>query len=162
MLCGMRRTNIADPEFSFDPDDPEGYRAGLFRPGSDLGAERLGASVYLLPAGQALCPYHWEAGEEEWLLVLEGRATVRHAAGSDELGPLDLVCFPAGPDGAHQVRNDSADPVRVLMWSNVEHPAVTTYPDSDKIGVYQADRSQNVIVRRSSNVDYYAGEVEGR
>lgn len=162
MLRGMRRANIADPELTFDPDDPPGYGAGLFRFGPLVGAERLGASVYLLPPGQALCPMHWEASEEEWLLVLDGRPTVRHADGRDQLDPWDVVCFPAGPEGVHQVRNDSDAPVRVLMWSNVEYPAVTTYPDSDKVGVYQRDRSQNVIVRRSSSVDYYAGEAEGR
>ena len=158
----MRRANIADPDFTFDPDDPPGFEAGLYRMGPLLGAERLGASLYLLPPGQALCPMHWEASEEEWLLVVAGTPTIRHAEGTDELGPDDVVCFPAGPEGVHQVRNDSAEPVRVLMWSNVEYPAVTTYPDSDKVGVHQRDRSQNIMVRRSSAVGYYDGEAEGR
>ena len=76
----MRKVNIGEPGFRWDEDDPEGFRAGLFRPGPELGAERLGLSVYEIPAGQSLCPYHYEYGEEEWLLVLEGEATVRHPA----------------------------------------------------------------------------------
>jgi hypothetical protein len=48
--------------------------------------------------------------------------------------------------------------VRVLMFSNVEYPAVTVYPDSDKIGVYTPGRRDDVVVRRSSAVDYYDGE----
>jgi hypothetical protein len=45
------------------------------------------------------------------------------------------------------------------MFSTVKHPAVTVYPDSDKIGVYTGgDRSDDVIVRRSSGVGYFDGE----
>ena len=54
----MRRANIEDPEFEYDPEDAEGFRAGMFRPAPDLGASMLGASVYELPPGEALCPYH--------------------------------------------------------------------------------------------------------
>src|SRR3954452_8518578 len=125
----MKRTSIADPDISYDDTDPDGFRAGMFRFGPLLGARRLGASLYELPPGQALCPYHYEYGEEEWLLVLAGRPTVRHPDGADELEPLDAVCFPRGPDGAHQVRNDSEESVRVLLWSEVTHPTATVYPD---------------------------------
>ena len=154
----MRRVSIASPEFTYDPDDADGFRSGTFRFGPDLGAARLGATVYELPPGQAVCPYHYEYSEEEWLLVLEGRPTVRHAEGSEQLSPSDVVCFATGPDGAHGVRNETEETVRVLMFSNVEYPAVTVYPDSDKIGVYTPGRRDDVVVRRSSAVDYYDGE----
>lgn len=155
----MRRVNIASPEFTYDPDDPEGFRAGMSRFGPELGAGRLGATVYELPPGQAICPYHYEYSEEEWLVVLEGRPTVRHPAGSDELAPWDVVRFDTGPEGAHGVRNETEERVRVLMFSNVEYPAVTVYPDSDKIGVYTPGKRDDVIVRRSSSVDYFDGEA---
>ena len=154
----MRHVNISSPEFAYDPDDAEGFRAGMFRFGPDVGADRLGATVYELPPGEAVCPYHYEHAEEEWLLVLEGRPTVRHAEGSEQLSPWDVVCFPAGPEGAHGVRNETDETARVLMFSDVKYPAVTVYPDSDKIGVYTLGRRDNVIVRRSSSVDYYDGE----
>src|SRR5436309_15347823 len=77
----MRRVNISAPSFAYDADDPEGFRAGLFRFGPLLGATRTGTSVYELPPGQAICPYHYEYGEEEWLLVLQGRPTLRHPDG---------------------------------------------------------------------------------
>jgi len=131
----MPRVNIADPEFRYDPDDPEGYKAGLFRPGPGLGAKQTGTSVYELPPGQALCPYHYEYGEEEWLLVVSGRPTLRTPEGIAQLDPWDLVFFPTGPEGAHQVRNETADPVRVLMWSQVITPSATAYPDLVAVGV---------------------------
>jgi uncharacterized cupin superfamily protein len=155
----MRRVNISEPPFTHDPEDPDGFRARMFRPGPSLGAEKLGMTVYELPPGQAVCPYHYEYGEEEWLIVLAGRPTLRHPTGTDVLAPWDVVCFPRGPEGAHAVRNDTDEPVRVLMFSNVEHPAVSAYPDSDKVGVYTGDRAEDVIVRRSSRVDYYDGET---
>ena len=154
----MARVNISDPEFAYDPDDPDGFRAGMFRFGPRLGAERTGASVYELPPGQAVCPYHYEYGEEEWVLVLQGRPTLRTPDGSERLEPFDVAFFPRGPAGAHQVRNDTDAPARVLMWSEVIVPAATVYPDSDKIGVWTGNKADDVMVERSSDVDYYHGE----
>ena len=154
----MRKVNIGAPGFRWDEDDPEGFRAGLFRPGPDLGAERLGLSVYEIPAGQSLCPYHYEYGEEEWMLVLAGDATVRHPGGEERLGPWDLTCFPVGPDGAHEIRNDGETTIRVLMFSNIAHPTATAYPDSGKVGVWTGVDGEDVMVHRSSHVDYYSGE----
>jgi uncharacterized cupin superfamily protein len=59
----VRRANIADPSFEYDPDDPEPFKAGMARLGRELGAKETGASVYELPPGQSICPYHYEYGE---------------------------------------------------------------------------------------------------
>lgn len=130
----------------------------MLRFGPMLGASQMGASVYELPPGEAICPYHYEYGEEEWLLVLEGRPSVRHPEGTDQLEPWDAVCFPRGPEGAHAVRNETEETVRVLMFSTVKHPTATVYPDSDKIAVWTGNRADDVIVKRSSAVDYWSGE----
>ena len=71
-MRSVRRINIASPEFKYDSEDPPGFRAGMFRFGKLVGASDLGASVYESPPGQPICPYHYEYGEEERLLVLEG------------------------------------------------------------------------------------------
>ena len=155
----MQRVDVAKAAVEYDETDPERFRSGMFRFGTQLGARRTGASVYELPPGQSICPYHYEQAEEEWLLVLAGTATVRTPEGIEQLEPFELVFFPIGPDGAHQVRNDTDAPVRVLMWSEVVHPAVSVYPDSDKIGIFTADKRDNILVERSSGVDYFHGEV---
>jgi uncharacterized cupin superfamily protein len=154
----MKRINIADPPFEYDESDPAGFRSGSFRFGSLLDAKELGTTVYEIPPGQSICPFHYEYAEEEWLIVLSGEPTLRHAEGSERLVPWDVVCFPRGPAGAHQVRNDTEQVVRVLMYSTVKHPAATVYPDSDKIAIWTGNSDDNVIVRRSSGVDYWAGE----
>jgi uncharacterized cupin superfamily protein len=154
----MQRVNIADPSFSYDPDDPEGFRAGMYRFGKELGAKQTGTSVYELPPGQSVCPYHYEYGEEEWALVLQGRPTLRGPDGTEQLEPFDVVFFPMGPQGAHQIRNDTGAPVRVLMWSTVVTPTATAYPDSDKVGIWTGVKQEDVMVVRSTKVDYYHGE----
>ena len=35
----MNRINIANPEFEYDGDDPEGFRSGMVRPGPAFGAK---------------------------------------------------------------------------------------------------------------------------
>ena len=154
----MQRVNIADPTFRYDDDDPEGFRAGMYRFGPELGASQTGSSVYEIPPGQAVCPYHYEYGEEEWVLVLDGRPSVRTPDGVEELEPFDVVFFPMGAAGAHQVRNDSDAPARVLMWSMIVTPTATAYPDSDKVGIWTGTKAEDVMVKRSSRVDYYDGE----
>lgn len=157
--CVVRRVNIADPPFEYDSNDPAGFRSGMARLGPALGAEQTGTSVYELPPGQAICPYHYEYAEEEWLLVLDGRPTLRDPDGSHQLERWDLVFFTTGPEGAHRVQNDSQEPAHVLMFSPVIHPAATIYPDSDKIGVWTGNKSDDLIARRSSKVDYFEGEA---
>ena len=155
----MAHVNISNPEFGYEPDDPAGFRAGMFRFGPRLGAERTGASVYELPPGQAVCPYHYEYGEEEWALVLQGRPTLRTPKGVEQLEPFDVAFFPRGPGGAHLIRNETDSAVRILMWSEIVTPAVTVYPDSDKIGVWTGNKDDDVIVERSSGVEYFHGEM---
>ena len=155
----MKLVNVSSVEFEYDADDPEGFRSGMARVGPGLGAKATGSTVYEIPPGEALCPYHYEYAEEEWLLVLEGNPTVRDPEGEHRLAPMDLAFFQTGPAGAHRVQNDTEEPVRVLMYSDLRHPAATVYPDSDKIGIWTGNRDDDVMVRRSSAVEYFDGEA---
>jgi uncharacterized cupin superfamily protein len=155
----VRRINLASPKFEYDPSDPPGFRSGMFRFGPQVDATQMGATVYELPPGQAVCPYHYEYAEEEWLVVLEGRPTVRHPDGEEQVEQWDAVCFPTGPEGAHSVRNETAETVRVLMFSTLKYPAVTVYPDSDKIGIWTREKRDDIMTTRSSAVDYWYGEA---
>ena len=154
----MRTVSLSSAEFTYDETDPPGFRSGMARFGPALGARHTGATLYELPAGEALCPYHYEYGEEEWLFVVAGTPTVRHPGGSDTLAPGDLAFFPTGPEGAHRVQNDSDGTARVLMWSEVVLPTGTAYPDSGKVALWTGDRDEDVIVRRGSAVAYFDGE----
>jgi len=154
-----KRINIQTVDVAYDESDPEGFRSGGARLGPLLGAAMTGASVYELPPGQAICPYHYEYGEEEGLFVLDGRPTLRHPKGTDQLDPWDAVCFPAGPEGAHAVANGTDQTVRVLMFSTHNQPAASVYPDSGKIGIWTGNSDDDVMVEKSSGVGYWHGEV---
>jgi uncharacterized cupin superfamily protein len=155
----VRRVRLSEARFEYDPEDPPGFRSGMARFGGDVDSKDTGATLYELPPGEAVCPYHYEYGEEEWALVVEGTPSVRTPEGTEQLEPLDLVFFPKGPEGAHQIRNDGNDPARVLMWSTVVLPTATVYPDSDKVGVWTGNKADDVMVRRDSAVDYFDGET---
>ncbi len=154
----MRRVNLSQATFEYDPEDPDRFRAGMARFGKQVGATDSGASLYEVPPGQSICPYHYEYGEEEWLLVLEGRPTLRTPDGEEALDPQELVFFPKGPAGAHEVRNDTEAPARVLMWSTIVEPTATAYPDSGKVGIWTGVEGEDVMVPRSATVGYYDGE----
>ena len=155
----MERFNIHSPQFEYDAEDPEGYRCGMDRFGPKIGAAQIGASLYEVPAGQSICPYHYEYPEEEWLVVLEGSVVLRHPDGEDELGPGDTVAFPSGPAGAHKVSNRGQDTARVMMISTHGSPAVAVYPDSNKLAVFTSTPEDRARVRRGEMLDYYDGEV---
>ena len=155
----MQRFNLNTGKVEYDEPDPEGYRAGMARFGASIGAAMLGGSLYELPPGQSNCPYHYEYGNEEWLIVLDGTLTVRHPGGEEELAAGDVVCFPVGPEGAHKLTNRTDATVRILMLSTNAEPSVAVYPDSDKIGVWPGDQRDSIVVRRESNVDYWDGET---
>ncbi len=153
----MKTFNIFKPVFEYDETDPDGFHAGMDRFGPKIGASKIGASVYELPPGQALCPYHYES-DEEWLMVLDGAVSVRHPGGTDVLGPGDTTAFPVGPEGAHKVFNASEDTVRFLMLSTKVDPAWAIYPDSNKIGYWNGNRAEHVLVRLGESLEYYDGE----
>ena len=153
----MERFNLLAAEPDYDDSDPEGYRAGMDRFGPKIGAARLGGSVYELPPGQSICPYHYEYPEEEWLMPLDAAVIVRTPEGEAELGSFEVVAFPPGAAGAHKVTNRGAGPVRVLMLSTKPEYSVAVYPDSGKL--LATTPHDRLMTRRSSEVDYYDGEV---
>jgi uncharacterized cupin superfamily protein len=148
----MERFNLHTAKTELDGDEPDGYLTGGNRFGKSIGASMIGGTIYDLPEGQAICPYHYEYGDEEWLIVLTGSPTVRTPDETTTLAPGDVVCFPPGPEGAHKVTG----PARVLMVSTLNEPSVAVYPDSDKVGVYVGD--YRLLVKRDSGVDYWQGE----
>jgi uncharacterized cupin superfamily protein len=153
--------NIFEPEFDELRERP-GFDCRRARIGRQAGAERLGASVWEVPPGEAAYPYHFHLAEEELLFVLAGHPSLRTPEGWRELAPGEAVAFLVGEGGAHQVVNRTDEPVRMLVVSLNGVPEICIYPDSDKVGVY-GDRvseggGMRELYRRSEAVDYYDGE----
>ncbi|MGH3008798.1 MAG: cupin domain-containing protein [Gaiellaceae bacterium] len=93
----------------------------------------LGASVWdLQPGGENW--YHLHHGSEELVVVLRGTPTLRTPDSERVLAESDVIVFSRGPAGAKGIRNDSPEPVRVLIASTNADPDVTEYPDTRKVG----------------------------
>jgi uncharacterized cupin superfamily protein len=122
-----------------------------------LGSAATAMYIYDLAAGQAQCPYHYEYAEE-WLLVIAGTIVLREPDGERTLERGDLIRFPPGPTGAHQIANRSGSPARTLMFSSSRVPAVSVYPDSNKVGVWPGNDVDDLVFRREAAVSWACGE----
>jgi uncharacterized cupin superfamily protein len=152
--------NLHDPQFD-ETRDQEGFRARRARIGHELGTERLGVSLWELPPGEVAYPYHLHLTEEELLIVLEGEPALRTPQGWRELEQGEVVSFPRGEAGAHQLVNRSDATVRFLAISTHGEPDVVIYPDSGKVGVGERRPRGGGLrkwFRLDDAVDYYDGE----
>ena len=151
--------NIHDPDFD-EPREQPGFTCRRARVGRQLGTLKVGVSVWEVPPGQAAYPYHWHVAEEELLVVLAGRPSLRTPEGWRELAEGEAVAFPVGEQGAHQLVNRTDEPVRFLAVSN-QQPDIVVRPDSGTVGVYERRPEGggiHSVFRTGDAVDYYEGE----
>jgi uncharacterized cupin superfamily protein len=121
------RPNLLDPAWDF-----EGARGGAgitraARLGAQAGAKRLGATLYELERGAAASPLHFHHGAEELLFVIAGEPTLRTGTAKGEervLARGEVVAFPPGRGGTHQILNRAEAPARVLVCSTNDLPEV--------------------------------------
>ena len=135
-----------------------GFRIRETQIGPRLGAELIGGSVYDVDPGRKLWPYHIHHANEEWLVVLRGRPTLRTPDGERELVEGDVACFPRGATGAHLVRNATTEPVRILMLSTMVAPEIVEYPDSSKLYALSAKGELIFQTRYGDPAEYWDGE----
>ena len=157
--------NIYAPEFELVSDKP-GFRLRDAGIAYRAGAERLGGSLYELEPGQATYSYHWHTANEEMLVVLRGTVTLRTPDGERPVGEGEVVAFPRGERGAHQMINDTDAPVRFIVFSEMRGPDVFFEPDTGKIGVRSeapgSGRGIRLSFRESDAVDYWHGDEPPR
>jgi uncharacterized cupin superfamily protein len=128
-LCSV---NVWDDDWGEQPEDWSGG-GGRSKP-LPRAAERpgFGATLYELEPGNFIV-YHFHHAWEELLVALHGRPTLRTPAGERRLDEGESVYFPLGGDGAHGVKNETDEPVRILMVSTLSSPEVCEYPDLKRI-----------------------------
>jgi uncharacterized cupin superfamily protein len=120
--------NIESPEWEAELPGLRGVRVG-----AAAGAEQLGATLYEVDPGGRVSPLHVHHANEEMLLVVSGRPTLRTHDGERELENGEVVAFLSGRRGTHQVLNRSDAPARVLIVSTKNYPEVVEHPDSQKV-----------------------------
>jgi uncharacterized cupin superfamily protein len=152
--------SLNDPQFD-EERDQEGFRARRARIGYQLGTERLGVSQWELPPGQAAYPYHLHLAEEELLIVLQGTPALRTPDGWRDLAEGEIVSFPRGEAGAHQIANRTDATVHFLAISTHGDPDIVIYPDSNKLGASERlpqGGGLRTFFRLDDVVDYYDDE----
>ena len=95
-------------------------------------------------------------------MVVSGTPTLRHPGGEQQLEPWDVVFFPPGPAGAHQVQNNSESPARIAMFSSSAAVGAVVYPDSDMIRIFSTDGTDDILVERKSALDLAAAWPAGQ
>jgi uncharacterized cupin superfamily protein len=126
--------NVYEPTWDADRDEPP-YRWRRSRLGRQAGARQLGASLFELPPGAESFPLHIHYANEELLVVVAGAPTLRTLDAERRLKAGEVVACPAGREGAHLLRNDTDEPVRVLIVSTMHAPDVNEFPDTGEYWV---------------------------
>jgi uncharacterized cupin superfamily protein len=149
--------NVYGDEWDRTEERP-GWRSKDAWVGGRIGAELIGGSMYELEPGDRLWPYHTHHANEEWLLVVRGQPTLRTPEGEQDLREGDVVAFPRGEEGLHQVSNRTEQPIRVLMLSTLIAPDLVHYADSGKFGARNVKGERIFLGRPGPILDYWDGE----
>ena len=153
----MKIFNLYGDEWDRTEDRP-GWRSKDAWVGARIGAELIGGSLYELEPGDRLWPYHTHHANEEWVIVLRGEPTLRTHEGERQLREGDVVAFPRGKGGAHQIRNDTDTPIRVLMLSTLIAPDIVEYLDTGKIYATAIGGEPIMFARPGPPAEYWEGE----
>ena len=103
----------------------------------------LSSSVYVLKPGKTSGLYHYHHGTEEMLIMIKGTPLLRLPNETRRLLEGEVVTFGIGPEGSHQVINDTNEEVRMVFIGYETSPDVVEYPDEGLISVMAKTKSQN-------------------
>lgn len=158
MAANDRVINIDELEFEhFRQGDRFETRAA--RIGPRIGAKDLGYSYDILPPGKTGCPFHSHRAEEEMFFVIRGTGLLRYGSETRKIRAGDFICCPTGgPETAHQIVNDSGEPLEFISVSTMMPAEVCEYPDSNKIGAFGAGAVRH-MTRADQALDYWDGET---
>ena len=151
----VNRINVDEAAGETFSDVGGKYEAFVQELGLPIGARKLGYHIATLPPGKRFCPLHAEDHEEELFIVWEGEATVRMLRGEMTCRAGDVIAFPPGDIGAHQVVNRSDKPCRIFMLGMEGLGSVAYYPDSNKVLITTRDR---LMLKAAPALEYYEGE----
>jgi uncharacterized cupin superfamily protein len=101
--------------------------------GPAAGSSDLGCALYEVDPGAQATPYHSHYGNEELLIVLEGELELRTPDGTRPVTKGAVVGFPAGPAGAHRLRNTSLARARYVLISTMRFPDVAEQLDTGTV-----------------------------
>jgi uncharacterized cupin superfamily protein len=153
----MKTFNLNSDEWD-GTRDRVGWRVKGALVGEHIGGELIGATMSEVEPGSKLWPYHTHYLNEEWVIVLRGEPTLRTREGEQQLKEGDVVCFPRGESGAHQIINRTGTAIRVLMLSSMIPGEITAYLDTGKLLAKGVKDEDITFARPGPPADYWEGE----
>jgi uncharacterized cupin superfamily protein len=151
-----RIRNLAD--FELEPlGNGDRFAARIGRISPQLGAQKLGYNLTVVPPGKRAFPFHSHRANEEMFFILEGTGELHYGGERRAVRAGDVVaCPPGGPETAHQLINTSETAeLRYLAVSTKLSPEMAEYPDSGNLGVL--DGTTRFLGRADAALDYYKG-----
>jgi uncharacterized cupin superfamily protein len=151
--------NINNPDFNDIREHP-GFRARRAKVGLQGGAVKTGLSYWEVDPGEAAYPYHAHLTEEEIIVIQKGRPSLRTPDGWRELEPGEVVVFPTGEKGAHQIVNKTDETISFLAFSNSGQPEIVIQLDAGKIGAFERPvdgGGLSLWFREADAVGYFEG-----
>ena len=103
------------------------------RLGDAAGLTQFGVNLLRLPPGAWSSQRHWHSGEDEFVYILQGEATLVTDAGAEVLRAGDAVGFKAGDADGHCLQNRSDADVLALEVGTRVAGDVACYPDIDML-----------------------------
>ncbi len=127
--------NLFEPVWDAEVGE-QGAALRAVRLAQHAGSRRLAANLYELEPGAMVSPLHFHHANEELLFVLSGTPTLRTGPDRErELEPGEVVAFPSGPDGVHQIVNRSGAASRLLICATNEFPEVAEQVENGIVAV---------------------------
>ncbi len=158
--------NISEVESTEFGKGPFGFKSK--RLAAHAGAQAIACNWFELVPEKTAFPFHYHAGIEENIFILNGTGTLRIGSKTVEVKPGDYISFPVGPDFAHSLKNTGLMPLQYLVISNKSPVDVVGYPDSKKLAVLATPNVNEwpphsawvrFIIKEQPSVDYFDGEV---
>jgi len=148
----VRASEIASlPEFGFShPLNPQS-EIHMRSLGDLAGLQRLGLHVARVPPGKESFAYHFHHVQEEFVYVLSGRGVADIGDESFEVGPGDVMVFPA-PSPGHHLRNPYDTELVYLMGGQRTAFEVGEFPRLGRKAVW--DTSGGWIVATDATVPF--------
>jgi uncharacterized cupin superfamily protein len=122
-----------------------------------LGLTTLGINLTRVAPGKTGYPFHSHRCNDELFYILSGHGELRLGSERHAVKAGDVIGCPiGGAETAHQLINNSAEPLLYLSISSNLDPELCEYPDSQKVGIWVDKFSY--LTRSNSPVDYWDGE----
>lgn len=126
---------------SWSKDDTIAHSRKRIIPESSI--NKLYCDIYEILPGKINWPNHFHTSNEEVFYILEGEGEVTTKGETFRIRPGDLIRFPVGEEGTHQLKNISDTKIlRYLDFGTINLPDVVFMPDENKVELFEKGKDR--------------------